>query len=71
MICLWIMNRKLSDFRGQTKKTKDWTPEKKFFEFARIRVPKLLKAMKSVKNLATVYNPSTEVGYTYSPEQRK
>ena len=65
------MNKKLSDYRKETKKTKTWTPEKKFFEFARIRVPKLLKAMKSVKNLATVYNPSTQIGYTYTSDQRK
>ena len=27
--------------------------------------------MKSVKNLAIVYNPETEVGYTYTDKQRK
>ena len=65
------MNKKLSDYRKDPKKTKYWTPEKKFYEFGKIRIPKLLKAMKSVKNLATVYNPSTQIGYTYTPEQRK
>ena len=65
------MNKKLSDYRKKPKMTKHWTPEQKFYEFAKIRVPKLLKAMRSVKNLATVYNPSTEVGYTYTSEQRR
>ena len=59
------------DFRGPRKKTKGWSPDKKFTEFGRIRVPKLLRAMKSVKNLAIVYNPETEVGYTYTDKQRK
>ena len=71
MLWLWIMNKKLSDYRGNPKTTKGWTPEMKFYEFAKIRVPKLLKAMRSVRNLATVYNPATGVGYTYKPEQRK
>ena len=64
------MNKKLSDYRGESKKTKHWTPEKKFFEFAKIRVPKLLKAMRSVKNLATVYNSDTKIGYEYTNLQR-
>ena len=59
------------DFRGPRKKTKVWSPERKFTEFARIRVPKLLRAMKSVKNLTTVYNPKTKIGYISTKNQRK
>ena len=72
---MWIMDKNnktnIVDFRGPRQKTKGWSPEKKFTEFGRIRVPKLLRAMKSVKNLAIVYNPETEVGYTYTDKQRK
>jgi predicted RNA-binding protein with EMAP domain len=58
------------DFRTSRKKTKKWSPEKKFTEFGKIRVPKLLRAMKSVKNLATVYNSKTEIGYKYTDKQK-
>tara|TARA_Y100000310_G_C20174796_1_gene575326 strand:- start:252 stop:590 length:339 start_codon:yes stop_codon:yes gene_type:complete len=72
---MWIMDKNnktnIVDFRGPRQKTKGWSPEKKFTEFARIRVPKLLRAMKSVKNLATVYNPKTKIGYISTKNQRK
>ena len=58
------------DFRVSRQKTSGWTPEKKFTEFGKIRVPKLLRAMKSVKNLATVYNSKTKIGYEYTDKQK-
>ena len=61
----------LVDFRKTRDKTKKWPPEKKFTKFGNIRVPKLLRAMKSVKNLSIPYNPKTKIGYTWTPEQRK
>ena len=57
-------------FRGPRKKTKKWHPGMKFYEFGKVRIPKLLRAMKSVKNLATVYNPDTKIGYEYTNLQR-
>ncbi len=57
-------------FRGPRQKTKNWPPDKKFSEFGKIRIPKLLRAMKSVKNLATIYNPETKIGYEYTDKQR-
>jgi len=71
---MWIMdtNNKpnIVSFRGPRKKTKNWPPEKKFSEFGKVRIPKLLRAMKSVKNLATIYNPETKIGYEYTNKQR-
>ena len=43
--------KKIVEFRGPRKRTKGWSPDKKFREFAAIRVPKLLKALKNVQNL--------------------
>ena len=63
--------KKIVDFRGPRKKTKGWGPEKKFREFAAIRVPKLLRALKNVQNLSTVYNEKTKIGYRYSDAERK
>ena len=57
-------------FRGPRKKTKKWPPDMKFSEFGKVRIPKLLRAMKSVKNLATIYNPETKIGYVYTDKQR-
>ena len=58
-------------FRGPRTKTKKWDPDRKFEEFGKIRIPKLLRAMKSVKNLSTVYNPKTKIGYEYTDSQRE
>ena len=63
--------KKIVDFRGPRKKTKGWAPERKFREFAAIRVPKLLRALKNVQNLSTVYNEKTKIGYTYSDTDKK
>lgn len=63
--------KNIVEFRGARLKTKNWSPEKKFREFASIRVPKLLKAMKNVKNLSTVYNPKTKIGYIYTEAEKK
>ena len=71
---MWIMDRNnkanIVSFRGPRKKTKKWPPGMKFSEFGKVRIPKLLRAMKSVKNLATVYNPDTKIGYEYTNLQR-
>ena len=68
-----IMENKLKivDLRGKREKTKNWPPEKKFKIFSSIRVPKLLRALRSVQNLSTIYNPKTKIGYTYSDEEKK
>ena len=63
--------KKIVDFRGPRKKTKSWTPEKKFKEFAAIRVPKLLRALKNVQNLSTIYNEKTKIGYRYTDAEKK
>ena len=63
--------KNIVEFRGARLKTKSWSPEKKFREFASIRVPKLLRAMKNVKNLSTVYNPKTKIGYIYTEAEKK
>ena len=40
--------------------------------FSEVRLPKLLRAMKSVKNLANRYDPKTDKGYyEYTDEQRR
>ena len=62
---------KIVDFRKNRQKTKGWAPEKKFTEFGRVRVPKLLRAMKAVKNLSTPYNSETKVGYRWTQDQRR
>ena len=41
--------KNIVDFRGARQKTKNWSPEKKFREFSSIRVPKLLRALKTFK----------------------
>ena len=63
--------KNIVEFRGARLKTKNWTPEKKFREFSAIRVPKLLRALKNVQNLSTVYNPKTKIGYSYSEDEKK
>lgn len=63
--------KKIVEFRGPRQKTKNWSPDKKFREFAAIRVPKLLRALKNVQNLSTVYNPKTKIGYTYTSDQKR
>ena len=63
--------KNIVEFRGARLKTKNWSPEKKFREFASIRVPKLLRAMKNVKNLSTVYNPKTKIGYIFTEAEKK
>ena len=40
-------------------------------EFSSIRVPKLLRALKNVQNLSTVYNPKTKIGYTYTEAEKR
>ena len=62
---------KIVDLRGKREKTKNWPPEKKFKIFSSIRVPKLLRALRSVQNLSTIYNPKTKIGYRYSDEEKK
>ena len=63
--------KNIVEFRGARLKTKNWPPEKKFREFSAIRVPKVLRALKNVQNLSTVYNPKTKIGYRYSEDEKK
>ena len=63
--------KNIVEFRGARLKTKNWSPEKKFREFSAIRVPKVLRALKNVQNLSTVYNPKTKIGYRYSEDEKK
>ena len=62
---------KIVELRGKREKTKNWPPEKKFKIFASIRVPKLLRALRSVQNLSTVYNSKTKIGYIYTDDEKK
>ena len=57
--------KNIVDFRGPRRKTKQLSKEKKFKLFSNIRMPKLLSAMNSVKNLAN------SDYYTYTPEEKK
>jgi hypothetical protein len=57
--------KNIVEFRGPRKKTKGWSKEKKFYEFSKTRMPKLLKAMNSVKNLAN------KNYYSYTEIQKK
>ena len=63
--------KNIVEFRGARQKTKNWPPDKKFREFSSIRVPKLLRALKNVQNLSTVYNPKTKIGYTYTETEKR
>ena len=63
--------KKIVHFRGPRPRTKNWSPEKKFREFASIRVPKLLRALKNVQNLSTVYNEKTKIGYKYTEAEKR
>ena len=63
--------KNIVDFRGTRKKTKNLPPDRKFRDFAAIRVPKLLRALRSVQNLSTVYNSKTKIGYTYTPDEKR
>ena len=66
------MKKNIVDFRGPRKKTKGLSPKRKFEVFSEVRLPKLLRAMKSVKNLANRYDPKTDKGYyEYTDEQRR
>jgi len=67
----FMEKKNIVDFRGTRQKTKNWSPEKKFREFSSIRVPKLLRALKNVQNLSTVYNPKTKIGYTYNEAEKR
>ena len=57
--------KNIVDFRGPRRKTKQLSKDKKFKLFSNIRMPKLLSAMNSVKNLAN------SDYYTYTPEEKK
>ena len=57
--------KNIVDFRGPRRKTAKLSPDKKFELFAEIRMPKLLNAMRSVRNL------SDKRYYQYSDEQKK
>ena len=67
----FMEKKNIVEFRGARLKTKNWSPEKKFREFSSIRVPKLLRALKNVQNLSTVYNPKTKIGYTYTEAEKR
>ena len=59
------MKKNIVDFRGPRKKTKGLSPKRKFEIFSEIRLPKLLNAMKSVRNLAN------KKYYEYTDEQKR
>ena len=59
------MKKNIVDFRGPRKKTKGLSPKRKFEIFSEIRLPKLLNAMKSVRNLAN------KNYYEYTDEQKR
>ena len=63
--------KKIVEFRGKRLKTGNWPPDKKFREFASVRVPKLLRALRSVQNLSTIYNPKTKIGYSYTDVEKR
>ena len=59
------MKKNIVDFRGPRKKTKGLSPKRKFEIFSEVRLPKLLNAMKSVRNL------SNKNYYEYTDEQKR
>jgi hypothetical protein len=60
-----MMKKNIVDFRGKRNKTKDLSKSAKFKLFAEIRMPKLLRSMKSVRNLAN------QDYYSYDTEQKR
>ena len=59
------MKKNIVDFRGPRRKTKSLSPKRKFEIFSEVRLPKLLNAMRSVRNL------SNKNYYEYTDEQKK
>jgi hypothetical protein len=59
------MKKNIVDFRGPRRKTRLLSPKRKFEIFSEVRLPKLLNAMKSVRNLAN------KNYYEYTDEQKK
>ena len=59
------MKKNIVDFRGPRRKTKGLSPKRKFEIFSEVRLPKLLNAMRSVRNL------SNKNYYEYTDEQKK
>ena len=59
------MKKNIVDFRGARRKTKNKSPREKFEIFSEIRLPKLLNAMKSVRNLAN------KRYYEYTEKEKK
>ena len=57
--------KNIVDFRGPRLKTKKLSKDKKFKLFSSIRMPKLLYAMNSVRNLAN------SDYYSYTPEEKR
>jgi hypothetical protein len=57
--------KNIVDFRGPRLKTKKLSKDKKFKLFSSIRMPKLLSAMNSVRNLAN------SDYYSYTPEEKR
>ena len=57
--------KNIVDFRGPRLKTKKLSKDKKFKLFSSIRMPKLLSAMNSVRNLANLDY------YTYTTEEKR
>ena len=57
--------KNIVDFRGRRLKTKNLAKDKKFKLFSSIRMPKLLSAMNSVRNLAN------SDYYSYTPEEKR
>ena len=59
------MKKNIVDFRGPRRKTRLLSPKRKFEIFSEVRLPKLLNAMRSVRNLAN------KNYYEYTDEQKK
>ena len=59
------MKKNIVDFRGPRRKTKGLSAKRKFEIFSEVRLPKLLNAMRSVRNL------SNKNYYEYTEEQKK
>ena len=57
--------KNIVDFRGPRMKTANWSPRKKFETFSDIRMKKLEKIMKSVRNL------SNKKYYDYTETEKK
>ena len=59
------MKKNIVDFRGPRRKTKSLSPKRKFEIFSEVRLPKLLNAMRSVRNL------SNKNYYEYTDVEKK